>query len=155
MQEDKNPIRPTKKQRELLEFLEKFIIEHGYGPSYREIMSGCNYTSVATVAVHINNLINKGHLRKNGRSARSLEIVNPTIDNKPKLQTNAVNPAEEKWLVDKLDYFFKQIEDSGLVTSSQLKDMQILIEALKILGLEGATTKFIARINKIKERIIE
>lgn len=153
--ENENTIRPTKKQQELLEFIEKFIIEHGYGPSYREIMNGCNYTSVATVAVHVNNLINRGHLRKNGRNARSLEVINPTIVNKPKLGTNAVAPNEEKWLIEKLDYYFKQVEESQEVGESQLKDMQILISALKILGLEGASSSFNIRLIALKKRIIE
>ena len=69
-------IRPTKKQRELLSYIEQFIGEHGYSPSYREIMNGLSYTSVATVALHINNLIKRGHLRKRDHSARSLEITN-------------------------------------------------------------------------------
>ncbi len=30
--------RPTKKQRELLSFIDGFIKGNGYGPSYREIM---------------------------------------------------------------------------------------------------------------------
>ena len=68
--------RPTKKQYELLSFIETFVAEKGYGPSYREIMAGCNYNSVATVALHVNNLIKKGHLHKKDRSARSLEVVN-------------------------------------------------------------------------------
>ena len=46
-------IRPTKKQRQLLSFIETFIAEHSYSPSYREIMSGLDYTSVATVALHV------------------------------------------------------------------------------------------------------
>src|SRR6202035_5201406 len=70
-------VRPTKKQRELMSFIESFIAEHGYSPSYREIMSGLNYNSVATVALHVNSLIKRGHLRKRDRSARSLEVVEP------------------------------------------------------------------------------
>jgi repressor LexA len=54
-------VRPTKKQREMLSFIQTFIAENGYSPSYREIMSGLNYTSVATVALHVNNLIKRGH----------------------------------------------------------------------------------------------
>ena len=50
-------IRPTMRQKQLLEFISNFIAEHGYSPSYREIMRGCAYTSVATVALHINSLI--------------------------------------------------------------------------------------------------
>ena len=71
MQESRS-IRPTKKQRELLQFIETFIGEHGYSPSYREIMSGLHYGSVATVALHVNTLIKRGHLHRRDGSARSL-----------------------------------------------------------------------------------
>ncbi len=75
--------RPTKKQRELLNFIETFVAEHGYGPSYREIMAGCSYRSVATVAVHVNNLVAQGQLRKKNHSARSLEVVIPPATSPP------------------------------------------------------------------------
>lgn len=68
-------VRPTKKQYELLNFIDTFIKEQGYSPSYREIMNGCQYNSVATVALHVTNLIKRGHLRKRDHSARSLEVV--------------------------------------------------------------------------------
>ena len=67
--------RPSKKQRELLVFIENFITTNGYGPSYREIMRALDYKSVSTVAVHVNGLISRGVLRKKDNSARSLEIV--------------------------------------------------------------------------------
>src|SRR5258708_13041530 len=70
-------VRPTKKQRELLTFIGEFIQQHGYSPSYREIMAGLNYTSVATVALHVRSLIGRGHLRKPDYSARSLELTDP------------------------------------------------------------------------------
>lgn len=63
--------RSTKRQRELLNWVDEFIKEHGYGPSYREVMSGLGYKSVSTVAVHIDGLIEKGYLRKRDNSARS------------------------------------------------------------------------------------
>src|SRR6476469_10759782 len=90
-------IRPTKKQKELLSYIEAFIQEHGYSPSYREIMNGLSYTSVATVALHVNNLIKRGHLRKRDHSARSLEVVTPT--EAVKVTSNQIKPADEKWLV--------------------------------------------------------
>lgn len=148
-------VRPTKKQMELLEFLRKFIEEHGYGPSYREIMAGCNYTSVATVAVHVNNLIARGHVKKNGRSARSLEIVGMPALAKQKLQTNEVKPAEEKWLIEKIDYIFKQIEESTTVTASELGNLDTLVAALKVLGIEGASVSFSVRLVELKKRIAQ
>src|SRR5580700_85158 len=101
-------IRPTKKQRELLNYIEEFINEHGYSPSYREIMKGLNYNSVATVALHVNNLMKRGHLRKRDHSARSLELV----DSKAalKISTNVIAPSDEKWLVEKVERAFDDIE---------------------------------------------
>jgi repressor LexA len=143
-------IRPTKKQRELLTFIEKFIAEHGYSPSYREIMSQLNYTSVATVALHVNNLIKRGHLRKRDHAARSLEVVQ-TSDEKP-LQTNQVSAAQEKWLVEKVDYHFQQAEGSGAVEQPHVDGLYVLVGALKVLGMDGAAQSFIPRLTTLKKR---
>lgn len=143
-------VRPSKKQRELLTFIENFINEHGYSPSYREIMTGCSYTSVATVSLHVNNLIKRGHLRKRENNARSLEIVNLS-QGKATLSTNQVKPAEEKWLIEKIDYFFHSAEQSGQNDRVVLSDLQTLIGALKVLGLEGAAQSYITRLSKLRE----
>jgi repressor LexA len=67
--------RASRRQQELLQFVSEFITTNGYGPSYREIMSGLGYKSVSTVAIHIEGLITKGYLARRDKSARSLEIV--------------------------------------------------------------------------------
>jgi SOS-response transcriptional repressor LexA len=143
--------RPTKKQRELLNFIENFIASNGYGPSYREIMQGCGYHSVATVAAHVRNLTAKGQLRKNGRSARSLEVAGDTSQ-PAKLATNVVKPSEEKWLVDKIDYHFRQVESAQSVSQSDIDGLYVLAGALKVLGLEGAAQSFNTRLGKLRSR---
>ncbi len=144
-------IRPTKKQRELLTFISSFINEHGYSPSYREIMAGLNYNSVATVALHVNNLIKRGHLMKRDNSARSLEVVN--TDDAVELKSNEVKPAEEKWLVEKVEYFFTNAEQGSVLSQEQLDQMYVLIGALKVLGLDGAAQSFIPRLTELKKRL--
>lgn len=143
-------VRPTKKQRELLEFIENFIGEHGYSPSYREIMSGLNYTSVATVALHVNSLIKRGHLRKRDHSARSLELAQPIAPEKVK--TNDIRPGEEKWLVEKVEYLFHELENSGTVVQAALDQLYVLVGALKVLGLDGAAQSFAPRLAELKKR---
>jgi hypothetical protein len=147
-------VRPTKKQHELLTYIEQFITEHGYSPSYREIMTGLEYTSVATVSLHVNNLIRRGHLRKRDFSARSLEVVTPSeIPPAPKLTTNQVSDAEEKWLVARIEHSFAELEStSGLVTGPDLDNLQILVAALKVLGFEGAAQSFATRLAALKKR---
>jgi SOS-response transcriptional repressor LexA len=143
-------IRPTKKQRELLAFIEQFIGEHGYSPSYREIMTGLNYTSVATVALHINSLIKRGHLRKRSRSARSLEVVS---DVAPQFQAAQATPHDEKWLVDKIEQCFAQVEAATELAAKEVDELYVLIGALKILGFDGAVQAFIPRLSALKARL--
>ena len=144
-------VRPTKKQRELLTFIEQFIGEHGYSLSYREIMAGLNYTSVATVALHINNLIRRGHLRKRDHSARSLEIVSPSEPTK--VTSNVIAPGEEKWLVEKVEHLFAELEREGEIVVEQLDHLYVLVGALKVLGLDGAAQSFIPRLTMLKQRL--
>lgn len=145
-------IRPTKKQRELLTFIDTFIKQHGYSPSYREIMAALNYTSVATVALHVNNLIKRGHLKKRDHSARSLEVISQAEDVPSALPTNQVTEAEEKWLVEKVDYYFSKLEKTSQVEQRYLDELYVLVGALKVLGLDGAANSFMPRLAQLKKR---
>ena len=145
-------LRPTKKQKELLAFIEQFIAEHGYSPSYREIMNGLAYNSVATVALHVGNLIKRGHLRKRDHSARSLEVLTPVADQPLTITSNQVAPAEEKWLVKKIDHAFSQAEQAAPEQlAAHLDSLQILVAALNVLGLDGAAQSFGSRLAKLKK----
>mgnify|MGYP006145156735 FL=1 len=143
---DTTNVRPTKKQRELLTYIEGFIGEHGYSPSYREIMSGLGYNSVATVALHVNSLIKRGHLIKRDHSARSIEVVDQP---KEAVAAITVKPSEEKWLVQKVEALFDAAE-SGDITQKQMDELYVLIGALKVLGLDGAAHSFIPRLSELK-----
>jgi SOS-response transcriptional repressor LexA len=144
-------LRPTKKQKELLTYIEGFINVRGYSPSYREIMNGLNYTSVATVSLHVNSLIKRGHLQKRDRSARSLEVVKPTAP-QAKVVPKQLKTTEVKWLVEKVEQFFKEVEQSPQFVEKELDQLYVLIGALKVLGQEGASQAFIPRLTEIKKR---
>lgn len=144
-------VRPTKKQKELLTFIDDFISRNGYSPSYREIMQGLGYTSVATVSLHVNNLVKRGHLVKRDHSARSLEVVKGGGETKPPVPKQ-LKAAEEKWLVEKVELYFKEAEESTAVSQRQLDQLYVLVGAIKVLGLDGAATAFIARLGEIKKR---
>lgn len=145
-------VRPTKKQKELLTFIEEFINVRGYSPSYREIMQGLQYTSVATVALHVNNLIKRGHLQKRDRSARSLEVVKPTLVTAVKVVPKQLRTSEAKWLVEKVEQFFKEVENAPKFAEKELDQLYVLIGALKVLGLDGASSAFIPRLRELKSR---
>lgn len=143
-------VRPTKKQRELLSFIEQFVAEHGYGPSYREIMRGQNYNSVATVAVHINNLIARGHLTKRDNSARSLEVVKQegVVDTTPQVKITAAN---EKWLIDIVEHKFQELEKAKKIEQKDLDQLYVVTGALSVLGFDGAAVAFKSRLKELEK----
>jgi len=63
----------TKRQREILNYLESFIDGYGYSPSFEEIAEHFGYRSLATVHEHLANLERKGYIRKNHNRSRSVE----------------------------------------------------------------------------------
>lgn len=141
--------RATKRQRELLNFIDVFIQGHGYGPSYREIMRALGYKSVSTVAVHIDGLIQKGYLRKRDNSARSLEVVTTHLDDASSHKT--ASPSQQKWLINAVTERFDRLEqqfDDGL-----LDELYVLIGALKILGLVDAHEAMKARLAERTKQI--
>ncbi len=129
--------RPTKKQHELLAYLRDFITEHGYSPSYREIMKGCNYTSVATVALHINNLIKRGHVVKRDKSARSLEVVSG-------LEASPPDGNHKHQLIKEIETRFKKLEAD--MSQEVLDEVYVLVGALKVLGHHDEAHGFAAQL---------
>lgn len=140
---------PTKKQRELLSFIEGFIVAHGYGPSYREIMHSVGYKSVSTVATHVDNLIKKGHLRKRDRSARSLEVCagQPRGYVAPKTNNQA-----ENWLIDAVDDHFTAAENRK-PSSRAIDQLYVLVGALHILGFTSAAATAKARLVSLESTL--
>jgi repressor LexA len=65
----------TKRQKQILDYLNSFIEVNGYSPSFEEIADNFGYSSLATVHEHLTNLERKGYLRKDYNKSRSLELV--------------------------------------------------------------------------------
>lgn len=65
----------TKRQREILDFIEEFLRRRGYSPSFEEIADRFDYRSLATVHEHLTNLQAKGYIRKNYNESRSIELA--------------------------------------------------------------------------------
>ena len=65
----------TTKQAETLTFIKKFMVEHGFPPSVREICKGMNLNSPATVHAHLKQLEKKGIIRKEASKFRTIELL--------------------------------------------------------------------------------
>ena len=65
----------TKRQREILDYLNEFITQHGYAPSLEEIGKRFDLSSLATVHKHLTNLQEKGFIKRAWNRSRSVEMV--------------------------------------------------------------------------------
>lgn len=65
----------TKRQREILDYLQEFIQQHGYAPSLEEIGRRFSLSSLATVHKHLTNLEEKGFIRRSWNRSRSVELL--------------------------------------------------------------------------------
>src|SRR6187200_3100523 len=65
----------TKRQREILDYLNEFISQHGYAPSLEEIGKRFGLSSLATVHKHLTNLQEKGFIKRAWNRSRSVEMV--------------------------------------------------------------------------------
>ena len=65
----------TKRQREILDYLNDFIQQHGYAPSLEEIGRRFGLSSLATVHKHLTNLQDKGFIKRSWNRSRSVELM--------------------------------------------------------------------------------
>jgi repressor LexA len=65
----------TKRQRDILDYLNDFITQHGYAPSLEEIGRRFGLSSLATVHKHLTNLQGKGFIKRAWNRSRSVEVV--------------------------------------------------------------------------------
>lgn len=87
----------TDKQRKVYEFIRAKIESRGYGPTVREIGAAFKILSPNGVMCHLNALVKKGLILREGRSARAIQLVDhrPPAANLPLLGRVAAGPVLE------------------------------------------------------------
>ncbi len=65
----------TRRQKELLDFLDRFIEKNGYAPTIEETADHFGLRSLATVHKHLTNLQTKGLIKRDWNRSRALELV--------------------------------------------------------------------------------
>lgn len=115
--------RPTKKQQELLDYIASYTYEHGYSPTYREIMTALKKKSVSAVAEHVQNCVDRGFLEKTDNVQRSLRVI--------PLEQHEETTNLFKLKIEKLEGILRERPDDA----SAKDDLATLKAAAKILGL--------------------
>ena len=77
----------TNQQEKMLDIIKKYVVNHGYAPTVRELCQEMNLSSTATVQVHLNNLEKKGYIKKEESKNRTIEIL---VDNEYEIKNEAI-----------------------------------------------------------------
>ena len=65
----------TKRQKQLIDYLNNYISEHGYAPTLAEVGQYFGLSSLATVHKHLHNLEQKGFIKRQHNHSRALEVA--------------------------------------------------------------------------------
>jgi repressor LexA len=76
------PVTLYKRQREILDFVSQYIQRNGYAPTLQEIAKALGVSSLATVHEHLEAMQRKGIIRRQGGSARGMEIMDQDLAGK-------------------------------------------------------------------------
>ena len=68
------------KQREILEYLKKSILNRGYPPAVREICEAVNLRSTSSVHSHLETLEKNGYIRRDPTKPRAIEIIDDNFN---------------------------------------------------------------------------
>lgn len=88
----------SKRQKAVLDCIERWIREKGYGPTVREICTDLGLSSPSTVHVHLKALERKGLIHRDPLKSRSISLTAPLQEDGEQL-SNVVRPSFDK-LVD-------------------------------------------------------
>ncbi|SDB09348.1 transcriptional repressor LexA [Eubacterium oxidoreducens] len=68
------------KQREILEFIKKEILNKGYPPAVREICDAVHLKSTSSVHSHLETLEKNGYIRRDPTKPRAIEIIDDSFN---------------------------------------------------------------------------
>ena len=69
----------TKRQQEILDFIQRYGAEHGYPPTVRDIGKAVGLASSSTVHQHLANLEQRGLLRRDPSKPRAIELLDRAV----------------------------------------------------------------------------
>ncbi len=67
--------RLSQRQQRILEFIQKFMDEHQYPPTVRDIQNGCEVSSTSVVDYNLHKLQAMGYLRREPEVSRGIELI--------------------------------------------------------------------------------
>jgi len=81
----------TKRQKEILDFINVFTQLNGFSPSLGDIKDHFRLSAISTVHEHIQNLKKKGYIQTEINQARSIRTIDPSLKNQHFVEIPIIN----------------------------------------------------------------
>ena len=139
----------NEKEKSTLQYIANTVNEKGYPPSVREICKSVGFKSTSTAYACLNQLKDKGYIRKDSVKTRALEVIDPiermgfakknTVDipiigkvtaGTPILAVENVDdyiPISEHWINSK-EHFLLRVEGDSMINAGIYNNDIVLIE---------------------------
>ncbi len=66
------------KQRRIIKYIDRFLVEKGYPPTVRDIQRGCNISSTSVVDYNLKILVNRGEIDRHADVSRGIRLLTKT-----------------------------------------------------------------------------
>ena len=63
------------KQQHIIDFIRRFLVDRGYPPTIRDIVSGCGISSTSVVDYNLDILEREGYIRRHSEVSRGIELL--------------------------------------------------------------------------------
>ncbi|MDD4875747.1 MAG: transcriptional repressor LexA [Dehalococcoidales bacterium] len=125
------------KQQCIINFIRQFLVDSGYPPTIRDIVSGCGISSTSVADYNLNILEKKGYIRRHREISRGIELLshNPDLANLNQIPIIGQIAAGEPIPVPTPDTWDSTISAETLEVSEGLIQNREGIYALKVKGL--------------------
>src|SRR5512134_1065952 len=67
----------SERQRNMLRYIEKYVADHGYPPTIRQIGENTGINSTSVVNYNLNKLVQAGYLSRSSHVSRGLRLTGP------------------------------------------------------------------------------
>lgn len=97
----------SSKQEQIINFIRHFLVDRGYPPSIRDIVSGCRISSTSVVNYNLKKLERDGYIRRHPEVSRGIELLTWTSTLRSRVQVPVIGriaagepipvPAPDTW----------------------------------------------------------
>ena len=78
------------KRQHIIDFIHRFLLERGYPPTVRDILSGCGISSTSVVDYHLKALEKDGYIRRHPEVSRGIELLGRSLTSFSQVQVPVI-----------------------------------------------------------------